>query len=470
MLLIPIAATIASAATHYSGRDTGSGKAVVSRVGSRWQVDYRLPRNAEAWIFPVSAPTLADHKPWRVAAWQAETPGARIERRGAYDVLVPTRGRYVPRTVRVTFKPTSATLDREYDPAVVFSNGSVALYSDQFDLVPATNPDTVATKQDGLSVEDLGGKHLSVRFHDAAGPVFVSGRRQVDPVLEGAATYVVFGAGEVEQVGGVAMIADPALPVWLKTDIAAFAPQVATTYAARLGSRDDPSLPLLLMGWRGATPGKVVNDGGVRPGEILLNFAGDGLLDRNERAARRTRWFIAHEMAHFWLGTEGVAYRAPSDAWITEGGAEMMAFTLLAASNHDYAVGELQHAVDDCIKLAIRPIATATQRHESRAFYACGTVFALAGAGAIHKKGGADVFDFIRPLIARHRSDRLIGSADWLDHFVAVSSNAAAGDAIRLLLEQGSANPAQEITTILRSGNVPFSAIGGSVVLAPVAI
>jgi hypothetical protein len=469
-LLVLVAAIAAQVAAAEIKDRSHVATAVVSRASTRWQVEYTLRQKARAWMFPVSAPKLTDHQPWRQGAWQVVTPGARIERQGAYDVLVPTNGRYVPRTVRIVFTPTSATLDREYDPAVTFSTGAVAIYSDQFDLVPTSRPGMVATREAGLSIEDLGGRHLPVRFSDARGPVFVQGRRRTDPVLTGAATYVVFGADEVEEIGGVAMLADPALPGWLKTDIAAFAPKVASTYAARLGERDDPAPPLLLMGWRGATSGKVVNDGGVRPGEILLNFEGEGLLERNARAERRTRWFIAHETAHFWLGSEGIGYRAPSDAWITEGGAEMMAFTLLAASDHDYAVGELQRAVDDCIKLATKPIATATERHESRAYYACGTVFALAGAGAVRQRGGADVFDFIRPLLARHRSDRLLGSADWLAHFVAVSGNAAAGDAMRLLVEQGSNDPVQEITKILRSGGIPFSGTGGSVLLGPTAI
>ena len=39
----------------------------------------------------------------------------------------------------------------------------------------------------------MGGAHAKTVFHDRAGPVFVQGRRQVDPVLQGAETYVIFG-------------------------------------------------------------------------------------------------------------------------------------------------------------------------------------------------------------------------------------------------------------------------------------
>lgn len=118
----------------------------------------------------------------------------------------------------------------------------------QFDLAPVDDPATVASREAGLSVSDLGGRPFAVRFRDAAGSVFAQGRRQRDPILTGASTYVVFGAGEVRATGGVAMLADPALPAWLETDVARFAPQVAATYASKLGNRSDPRLPLLVMG------------------------------------------------------------------------------------------------------------------------------------------------------------------------------------------------------------------------------
>jgi len=466
LLIMAIAAQIAAS----KPKSNEPASASVTHKKGAWQVDYMLREKSHSWVFPVSAPKQADHRAWRSEAWRVVTPGVRIERHGAYDVLVADDGGLVPRKVRITFTPTNATLEREYDPAISFSNGATALYSDQFDLVPIDDPRTVDSKEAGLSIQDLGGRPLPVRFHDNAGPVFVQGKRQSDPTLTGAATYVVFGSGEVQTLGDVAMLADPALPAWLKTDVSQFAPRVASTYASRLGARSDSRLPLLIMGWRGATPGKVINDGGVRPGEIVLNFEGEGLLDRNERAARRTRWFVAHEMAHFWLGSEGVAYSTPSDAWITEGGAEMMAFTLLAASDHEYVIGELQRAVDDCVKLGTKSIAQAADRHESRAFYACGTVFALAAAGVARRHEGTTFFDFIKPLLTRHQSDRRLGGTEWLDYFDGFNDDRQAGDVMRVMIERGSSQPLKDVETILKSGNVPLTVAGNTIILSSAAI
>lgn len=459
-----VVALAAQALPTPAAATTRGDTAVVRRSAAGWEVTYRFRTTARGWVFPVSAPVRADHALWRPAAWRVLTPGVRIERHGAYDVLVPTRGRHVPATVRIAFAPTVATLDREYDPAIAFGTGAVALYTDQFDVAPVKAPAALDHAAPEQTLEALGGAPLPVKFHDEAGPVFVAGRRQADPVLTGAHGYVVFGAAEVETVGGVAMIADPALPAWLKADIAAFAPEVTAHYAARLGTRSDAALPLLMLAWRGATPGKVVNDGGVRPGQLLLNFEGEGLLDRNPRAARRTRWFLAHELAHFWLGTGGVAYRDPGDAWITEGGADMMALTLLAAGDHDDALAELQRAVGDCIALAPRPVAAS-----SRAPYACGAVFALSAAGATRRAGGKDWFDFLRPLLAAHANDRRIGGADWMAHYAAVVRDPAASAAIATLLA-GTPQAADAVAAVLRGGGIGFTRAGDTITLASDAI
>lgn len=469
-MLTLVIAMLAQAAPLPATTSSLPASATVTRAGATWRVEYRLNRKSRAWLFPVSQPLSSTHRPWREGAWRVDTPGVRIERHGAYDVLVASQGALVPAKVRITFTPTSATLDREYDPAVSFGNGATALYSDQFDVIPVDDVSSVGRREAGLSVRDLGGVHTAVRFHDAGGPVFVQGQRRRDPILVGGETYVVFGTSTIEDRDGVAMVSDPALPAWLKADVAAFAPQVARTYAARLGGRTEDTLPLLLMAWRGPTAGKVINDGGVRPGQILFNFEGEGLLERNERAARRTRWFIAHEMAHFWLGTSGIAYRKPSEAWITEGGADMMAFTLLAATDRDYALAELQRAVQDCIATASKPIAGAAERHEGRAFYACGATFALAAASAERRRGGGDYFDFIRPLMAAHRSDRLIGRADWLTYFAAHAGTGRAVEVMTAMLDTGVADPVGAIETIFQQTGVPYARHGDALTLAVTAI
>lgn len=175
-------------------------------------------------------------------------------------------------------------------------------------------------------------------------------------------------------------------------------------------------------------------------------------------------------MAHFWLGTSGVAYLRPSDAWITEGGAEMMAFTLLAATDHDHALGELQRTVQDCSASATKPVARAGERHDGRTVYACGATFALAAAGAQRRQGGGDYFDFLLPLLAAHRSDRAIGHADWLAHFAATTGGGETAATTRAMLDTGVADPVATLATLFRQTGVPCSRNGDTLTLAATAI
>src|SRR5688500_13006573 len=81
-------------------------------------------------------------RPARPGRWTVETPGARIERRGRHDVLFAESGN-VPRIVRVRFTPVSSELVAEYDPALIFSDGSVALWSGHFHLYPMDSVEAV---------------------------------------------------------------------------------------------------------------------------------------------------------------------------------------------------------------------------------------------------------------------------------------------------------------------------------------
>jgi hypothetical protein len=266
---------------------------------------------------------------------------------------------------------------------------------------------------------------------------------------------VIFGAARITERENVATLSHPDLPAWLRSELLSLTPAIAASYAERLGPKIEQGRPLLLLAWRGATPGKVIADGGVRPGQILMNFEGEGLLEPNAKAQERAQWFIAHELSHFWLGSSGVAYSEPGDAWITEGGAEMMAISVLKKIKPSFdADSEAQRAVDDCVRLSVKPVSSASERNESRAPYACGLAFALAAQGAVRGNGGADYFDFLRPLLTAHRKDRELSASDWLDHLTETTGNPASAMAISKLVNEGADDPAAIISTLFTLTNV----------------
>ena len=462
LLVSLLPSTLSAASTN------GPVNVRVSRDGESWIATYILNADAEKWAFPVSAVTFADNQPWRPKQWQVLTPNLELIRDGHYDVLQSTNGRPVPRKVQFAITPKNGSLRREYDPAVLFGNGAVALYSEQFDIAPVSREVRVQGWPLEMSISAMGGAHAKIAFRDKAGPVFAQGRRQGNPVLSGAETYVVFGTARIIERENVAALAHPDLPAWLNAELLDLTPAIAKRYTERLGSKIENGRPLLLLSWRGATPGKVVADGGVRPGQILMNFEGEGLLEPNAKAQARAQWFIAHELSHFWLGSSGVAYSKPGDAWITEGGADMMAILVLKEMKPSFdALGEQQRAVDDCVRLAIKPISTAAERNDSRSPYACGLVFALAAQGIAQKAGGEDYFSFLKPLLTAHRKDRKLSAADWLDQLTKLAGVSAPAMAISELTTEGSTDPAALIAKLFEETNIAYSRSGSQLKLLP---
>ncbi len=108
----------------------------VVRKGDRWTADFRFARASPVWPFARSPLTRAGQMPWRPQSWTVETPGVRLERRGRYDVFAGENGRPVPERVRIRFAPFGGDVIASYDPALIFTDGSVALYSKQFDAFP----------------------------------------------------------------------------------------------------------------------------------------------------------------------------------------------------------------------------------------------------------------------------------------------------------------------------------------------
>src|SRR5690606_24043637 len=168
----------------------------------------------------------------------------------------------------------------------------------------------------------------------------------------------------------------------------------------------------------------------------------------------QNRWFISHESAHFWLG-QTVRYERSRDAWITEGGADLMAIRATGALDptYDMAVPE-REAADDCGRLAVRPVETAASRGEHRAYYACGAVFALVAEAAQMRAAGGDWFDFLEPLIDENREDGVLTRDEWLDRLDATSGDPSLRADIELLLDQGSQDAAAVVDGLLARAGV----------------
>lgn len=432
-------------------------RVAVTRDGDRWTVDYDLELDRPAFAFVVSALLREGRKPWRPDRWRVLTPGVEIARVGNYDVLKSSDGRDLPRRIRIAMTPMGGDLEAEYSPSLVFTDGAVALFSEQFDLIPLDSAEAAHDLPADLNGVEVPGGLTEATWRDRAGPVLFRGERRDAVTAADAETYVLFGEAGLSQGEAIATVVDPNLPAWLREELERFTPQVMAHYAAHVGPRRGDK-PTVMVSWSGPTESLSSMAGSVLPNLIVIDFEGEGVLDPSPEVLSRARWFLGHESAHFWLGSQGLRYEVAADAWTTEGGADLMAVRALAALDPAYdAREELQREVDDCIDLTTgRSIVTAAGRGELRANYACGAVFWMIMEAVAEK----DIFAVLADLIADN-PEGVLTREEWLNHLDLVSNDMSLSYDIELLLDRGAADPAILIASLLKRAGVDMQMVAG---------
>ncbi|HWW12947.1 MAG TPA: hypothetical protein VN018_10530, partial [Brevundimonas sp.] len=125
----------------------------------------------------------------------------------------------------------------------------------------------------------------------------------------------------------------------------------------------------------------------------------------------------------------------------------------------------LQSEVDDCTRLAVRPVIEAGQRGEHRVWYSCGAVFALVAEATQKKATGGDWFDFLKPLIEAGRTDGVLTREAWLARLTEVSGDPALRTDIEVLLTQGATDPAAVIARLFDRTGVAYRVVDGKIAL-----
>ncbi len=431
-------------------------RVTVAQERDGFVADFALPADAPAWGFWRSSTAAADNQSWRIKSWKVMTPGVRLERRGQQDALVGVDGQPVPRKLRVRFVPFTGDLNANYVPALDLGGGTVALFDGHFALFSVDRADDLDRLPPGFDPLRVGDPGTAVRF-TGDGTRIVG---DVEGYLNGRSSgaYAIFGPLPTVSGDGVRTMIDADLPEWLAGYLAGFTPKVirALTEGLGPGGLDQPTI---LASWEGADRNGASMNGGTLKGLILMRFEGKGALGENPPLRDMARWFVAHEAAHFWLG-QAVTYDTPRDSWIMEGGADLLAIRIIAGLDPSYdGRAILNDALRDCARLATKPIASALERDEHRAYYACGAVFALI-AEKVH---GNNFLAFTRELIAANQDDRSVNSADWIAALVRTSGKPALGRLIAALVDGGSKNPGADIALLLREAGIPFSLEGKGV-------
>lgn len=415
----------------------------VSRAkGGDWIVDYSFRRKAPVWFFQRSNADL-DGKPWRPASWTVETRGVRLERVGRYDILTAENGTLSK--VRIRMRPFAEPLTADYTPALRFSDGGLAFYSEHFLIAPAASRAAVEALPADLNGVPHDMAEVALSFRDPGKRLLLRGkatRGRAALTLGEAGGYIYDGNAPVTETEAFAGVIDAGLPGWIRTELDDFTPRLMRLYTEKLG-KPTGGRPMALVAWQGADRNGYSMGGSVLQGMVVMQISGKQVLTPNPQVLTRMRWFIGHESAHFWIG-QTIGYTRRSEGWITEGGADLLAIRAFQQLSPEFdARAELQREVDECLALngPGEPLGTAEERGEHRASYSCGALLLLAADSAARRTDpGADVFTFLRALIDAHRESGKVTGDDWLGQFEKVAGPAAAAE-VRGFVREGVADP-----------------------------
>lgn len=441
LVLLAIAFAVPAAA--------GPVQVEVTQDKDSFVADFALPAEAPAWGFWRSSTAASDNESWRAKSWAVLTPGVTLVRRGQQDALIGVDGRPVPRRVRVRFTPFTGDLNANYVPALDLGGGTVAIFDGHFSLFSVDDAGKLDTLLPGFDPASVGDPGTAVQFKGRH--VQIAGDVEGYRAGRSSGAYGIFGRLPTVTGDGVDTMIDSELPKWLTDYLSGFTPKVIGALTTGLGPAGLDQ-PRILASWEGAGIEGASMNGGTLKGLILMRFEGRQALSELPALRDMARWFVAHEAAHFWLG-QAVTYDSPRDSWIMEGGADLLAIRTIAGLDPSYDGRKLlNEALRDCARLAVKPVASALERNEHRAYYACGTVFALVA----EKVNGSNFFSFVRGLIADNQADKSINSADWIAALVRISGEPSLGKTIATLLDQGSTKPEDDLAYLLSEARIPF--------------
>ncbi len=418
---------------------------VSARSEGRWRVKYIFDRPHTALFFSRSSGD------YRRLTWKPVTRGVSLERLDGFDaVLMKT-----PMTViEFLFTPYTQTVPKDYTPFIPFSDGGLALYTGQFELLPATDRAAIVALHGDIDRWQGEQPMFAVRVL-ADKPMVYNGevrKREVVHVSRGDGTYIYIGEASLLQGADLTGVIDPGLPVWLKERVK---PELSAIFDANrvLWGEGLGQKATVLFAFRGFEGEGMSNKGGAINSLLALESSGENLRSFHADILIFFRWFFAHEVVHLFQNRHGVSIDARSAAWMTEGAANAMAISVLreiGVTDDEFILDQYGDAVDDCSEyLGDGPLIDAAKRGQFDAFYTCGDLIAQMTAAVLPNE---NLFSFWNALLARGTvaEQHQYSTADYFDVLREMGANDSVIELFRSLVYEQQADPEK---TLLRAMN-----------------
>ena len=135
------------------------------------------------------------------------------------------------------FKPVSEGLDGDYPPALVFTDGSVALFVAQFDCFPMDSLAAVRALPSDLNNQLVPRGGAEIRVPRCRGPVLLDGRRSATAETTKRTPTCCSAPRSPVETPDMVGILDPQLPAWIQRLADAVGARAASArYTQELGA------------------------------------------------------------------------------------------------------------------------------------------------------------------------------------------------------------------------------------------
>ncbi|WP_143435393.1 hypothetical protein [Henriciella aquimarina] len=441
---------LSEAAVAQANPEKTVGAEAVAEIGpdesGNWRVEYTFDTPQKVLAFARS------ESDYRDATWFVEGDGVRFGRVAGADVIVfddPSR------TVAFSLIPLTNKPEADYTPFVTFGDGGLAIHEGQFSLIPFESRDAVEALDGDLSAAEVPQLPMTVRLSSDK-PIIVDGETyqgQVEHRLEGDGTYIYMGDSAIESFDSFTAILDRTLPEWLQSRFDSDLEAIFAGLEARWGFGLEDKASVMLAFKEGRS------DGFSATGEaldqlLMMEVGGKDLAEPGFDTLSYLQWFFAHEAIHLFQKQRGVGFAGGGEAWIHEGAANTMAYSLIAdmvgpEDGPKFLSGVYANAFETCVgALEKGSLETAQERGDASAHYACGDFIALATDGFLPRRSLYDFWNRLTTLAAAN--DKTQVDADlYFSTVQLLGVRRSQRDMLREIVEEELDNPRKALTDLL---------------------
>ncbi|MGB6231289.1 MAG: hypothetical protein WBF53_14305 [Litorimonas sp.] len=420
-----------------------------------WAMEIVLPE-PDPVLFPRS------NGAYREGSFSAHSDGVRLERIEGFDAILLPEGE---RRGRFEFVPYTDYIHAEYTPFLPFSDGGVAMFTGQFELLPADSREAIAALNGDL--DGWTGRQLPVELTLRSPRTMLIGGEAIEGEatvrVDGNGQYVYFGDATLTEGASFVGVLDPGLPDWLGSGLDDRLSVIFAALEDRFGFALKERATILFAFGGYDTPG-LSNSGGVLPGNVLaLETEGAALRDPDAQILQRFQRFLAHEAVHLFQAMGGKSAASPDLAWIHEGGADAMSGQLLVELGFWEREARARYLAADlerCVAALSGSTLSETIRESRIGAYDCGEIIAVASDAALP---GHDLYDLWATLVSQADGESDYAAADYFAAMASLGADESWLARLRTLVSDRATDPKQEFLDLMEAVGIEANVKDGTV-------